>query len=139
AAVAIRIASEWLDRKDYDRVVGIGTFNVILGSALTILEMYVIGIVLISFGTNMIGPIFIRKILLDVPDERQRDKNSTDYMFVLRIGFILSIKLGYILVSSLGLGMIGVIILISGIIYYLVIRYRLFPAISHFKISSPYT
>ncbi|MCX8154572.1 MAG: hypothetical protein N3C61_01945 [Candidatus Micrarchaeota archaeon] len=139
AAVAIKIASEWLDRKDYDRVVGIGTFNVILGSALTILEMYVIGIVLISFGTNMIGPIFIRKILLDVPDERQRDKNSTDYMFVLRIGFILSIKLGYILVSSLGLGMIGVIILISGIIYYLVIRYRLFPAISHFKISSPYT
>lgn len=139
AAIAIKIASEWLDRKDYDRIVGIGTFSVILGSVMMISEMYVIGIVLISLGMNMIGPIFIRKILLDVPDEKQRDKNSTDYMFVLRIGFILSMKLGYILVLSLGLGMTGAIMLISGIIYYLVIRYRLFPAISHFKVSSSHT
>lgn len=139
AAIAIKIASEWLDRKDYDRIVGIGTFSVILGSVMMISEMYVIGIVLISLGMNMIGPIFIRKILLDVPDEKQRDKNSTDYIFVLRIGFILSMKLGYILVLSLGLGMTGAIMLISGIIYYLVIRYRLFPAISHFKVSSSHT
>ncbi|MEM4149313.1 MAG: MFS transporter [Candidatus Anstonellales archaeon] len=135
SAIAIKLASKWLDDKDYHRLVGTGVFIMLLGGFIGLAGLYIISIILLSFGLNMIGPVFIRKLLLDVQDDAVRDKNSTDYMFVLRLGTILSMKFGYIMVEYLGLWNMTIILIITTIIYYLIIKYKLFPTINVLSVT----
>ncbi|MEM1893605.1 MAG: MFS transporter [Candidatus Anstonellales archaeon] len=130
SAIAIRLASKWLDEKDYHRLVGTGIFIMLVGGFIGLAGLYILSLILLSFGINIIGPVFIRKLLLDVQDDAVRDKNSTDYMFILRLGTILSMKFGYIIVEYLGLWNMTIILIVTTIVYYLIVKYKLFPTMN---------
>ncbi len=116
--LSLFLSGRLMDEQEHNRLLGIGFVLTTVSSILAFLGAYILAIAILIIAVNMFGPIYIRKLLLDVDDENTRENLSNTYLLIIRVATLVSIKIGYVVLQYIGLTGMFLLIMLVNIIYY---------------------